>query len=264
MKVNLVPHLCWLISILIAIIAFLILRVTNGNEVNSYISFASSIASLILAVVAIFYSIISNDSLSNNFESIRNLGSTVQKHTDNLDQAASKFVMKIEEFTPHFSEIPISIKALGDDIQQKLQGVILSDPPFKNTHAAGSQQNQENGVSFFNKRVTTGAVITLYIIAMSAKHNKSVTIADIFPEKIQLQNYVNGALSIIEATGFKGLNISLVSGSFAVVDIGDLNIDNIIDKAEQRSEPLWISIRKNAYSYFEIDQQDIPAGDDDD
>lgn len=53
-------HALWTISILILIIASLLLGLPNGNLIGDYIAFSASIAPLVLAVVAIFYSIISN------------------------------------------------------------------------------------------------------------------------------------------------------------------------------------------------------------
>ena len=251
MKFNLVPHLCWLIAVLLAIIAFMVLRVTNGNEVNSYISFASSIASLILAVVAIFYSIVSNDSLSSSLSSIQNLGSVVREQTDNLDKSALEFTRKIEEFTPHFSIIPSRIDALGLDLQQKLESISLQDKESSIAKDATIESKPiDNNGYFFTGKVTMGVNVATYLIAISAKTDKSIDLSVIFSDNIPARNYVSGALAVIAATSHQGVKISLVNSSFVVTDFGSMNIEKVIERNSHKTDQSWVDVRRKVDSYL--------------
>jgi hypothetical protein len=255
-KFNPVPHFCWLIAILLAIIAFLVLHVTNGDEVNSYISFASSLASLILAVVAIFYSMVSNDSISTSISSIQSLGSTVQKHADNFDNAATRFVAKVEEFTPHFSAIPSRIDAMSLDLQEKIQGIASYEK------ISGEQKpSASDGTSFFNRKVATGVNIATYMIAMSAKHNRSIDVRKLLP-KDNVADYINGCLAVFEATSYKGVNIAVVNGSFNVLDTGEMVVERVIERASKKNDGIWKYVKHQIDLEFEIFASDQEADDD--
>lgn len=61
---NAVIHLSWIIVLLILSGAALVSTSPDGIVIRDYISFASAISSIALAIVAIFYSMISNQSFS--------------------------------------------------------------------------------------------------------------------------------------------------------------------------------------------------------
>jgi hypothetical protein len=74
-------HFCWLtilgILLLISIITFWLGG--KGNEIVSYISFASALISIILALVAIFYSMIQHTSSQQNIGEMRTLVSEASR-----------------------------------------------------------------------------------------------------------------------------------------------------------------------------------------
>ncbi len=247
MRVNYLTHACWLIAVLIAVIAFLLLRITNGGEVNAYISFASSIASLILAIVAIFYSIVSNSSLSESLSSVKNIGTLLSGYTDKLNEAGERFSSKVDSISPHLSSIPSTLELMNDHLEQSLQGRSTSQTTSP-VESAGLADDKGSG-RYFEKAVTTGVNMAVYIVAKAHKEEIEIDLEEILKGPV-LQNYVFGALSTLEATAYRGLSIALVKGSIAVFSPGELDSALVIKKAESRTDEVWKDLVSKINEYI--------------
>ena len=107
-------HAFWLITILIMIIAGLLLRAPSGDKIGDYIAFAASIASLVLAIVVIFYSMISNQGFSETVGSLKTLATTVHESANDIKLVSSDFVDKASEIFGELSEIRPEVRAISE------------------------------------------------------------------------------------------------------------------------------------------------------
>ncbi|HEY6331178.1 MAG TPA: hypothetical protein VI756_17760 [Blastocatellia bacterium] len=113
MTKNFKIHAFWIIGDLVAIIIYLLVKRfgDNGNVVT-YVSFASTMASLILAVVAILYAFISNASLSQNITAINNAASDVSAQAKQLSEASTELTGKIEGIPPSIKSVETKVDLL--------------------------------------------------------------------------------------------------------------------------------------------------------
>jgi hypothetical protein len=198
-------HTFWIISILISIIAALIIIVPDGAIIRDYLSFASAISSIILAVIAIFYAIFSNQGFSETVgllrESVERAESgsrALAKTSTSLETTVSNFTAEIADFRPRF-----------DAIDTKLDhGLALN-------RAIDAPSEKNSG----NKSIVTGDVLTpalaisLYVILQMKKTGRDVNTKDIFPGE-NWKEYVAGCLSTISY--LKPLGIDLIrTGAFS-------------------------------------------------
>lgn len=129
-------HAFWVIAILIAIVSALLLLVPNGVLIRDYISFASAVASIILAVIAIFYSMFTNQSFSEMVGSLNNSVRQTAKSATAIEGVSDRLVSSVDEMSkslldlgPRFDAIDTKIEKAWSPERQK--SVKLSQPSDK-------------------------------------------------------------------------------------------------------------------------------------
>lgn len=84
-------HFIYVVIILIAIIITIVTcRLSDNQQVTSIISFAGTVTSIILSVLAIFITVLSNDSMSGLMEKIRSLTDSIKPAEEHMKQASDK------------------------------------------------------------------------------------------------------------------------------------------------------------------------------
>jgi hypothetical protein len=112
-------HFKYFIFMLFAvIIAIATERWSSNKEFTTYLSNAATMTSLLLGVVAIFYSFVSNDGMSRSLGSITTVSSEVREARQKIEQ----FVRLTEEATQAGSRTT----ALVHDASAKLSGSLVS------------------------------------------------------------------------------------------------------------------------------------------
>lgn len=99
-------NLLWIIGILILIVAAFAVVAPGGDLLQDYISFASAISSILLALVAIFYAFISNQSASNTLNELRGAAAVLSKETSRLRSASSGLSEEAEQIIKRLSNVP--------------------------------------------------------------------------------------------------------------------------------------------------------------
>lgn len=100
-------HLGWLIFLLvIAVVHLLTSKLYDDPQVLGYITFASSVASILLALIAIIWAFQSSDSLSGTIN-------TLHKATDTMTSSAETIAAKTEELREVAQAIPHAIAEVG-------------------------------------------------------------------------------------------------------------------------------------------------------
>lgn len=113
------------------IIAVATERWSSSKEFTTYLSNAATMTSLLLGVVAIFYSFVSNDGMSRSLGSITTVTSEVREARQKIEQ----FVRLTEDAT----QVGAKSTALVNDASAKLSGSLVS---FEETLRALSEQNE--------------------------------------------------------------------------------------------------------------------------
>ena len=98
MKVN-IHHLYYVLLIAVLIIVVLILHIPFGISRYAFdnFSFASTITSIVLAVVSIVYSIQSGNSSSDQLNGVRDIERNITKQLNNFSELEDKLHKKVDE-----------------------------------------------------------------------------------------------------------------------------------------------------------------------
>jgi len=146
-------HAWWAIAVLILIIAALLLFMPNGTAVNEYISFASSLSSLLLAVVAMFYAFISNQNSSENVSDLRASALQITNSSGALSNISKDLYQQISVLTSDFSDIRPRV----EQIHSQISGI--TNPATPSADGIDAQYDQS---SLFKRGPGIGVRIAFY------------------------------------------------------------------------------------------------------
>ena len=239
-------HLGWVIAVLLLIISGLLWQLPNGDSLSGYISFAASIASLILAVVAIFYSMISNNSLTASVHQLQGLASSINDQSVLLEESAQEFRENIESLLSEVSSINPRIDGISKTISEKLNAFADFDKSARNP--------EDQTRRFLPERSTIGVIVTLHIIAMSYKTGKKISPDKIFTNN-RLSAYIEGVLAFILASKYKNLTLAKDGKDFIVNDVGELDAEAAIKKGESQGKEGMSKIKSQIDKYFKTEEE---------
>lgn len=279
------------IFLIVELTTYICIQSDHSVEIVSYISFASTLSSLILSVVAIIYAIVSNNKGDVQYGKIDTASSKI---TDSL----SEFSKKSEELTQGLSDVltkldevkNISIETRDNISQMNRAGLnnpkdsqsdikqSLSSDQVDNTTT--DEMEKEDGIDVEKQvvearnqasqdtidRVVSGFVnkgsfvgnLSLLACVYSHDVNKPFNASDIFPPSSQDNNmYIFGY--IIASTALGVVTAQNINGKFQVINYYDRvkslleeNISAYISRTNDPSQPY----NKEAYEfmrhYFEI------------
>lgn len=284
-------HLCYICGICIFLIielaTYICIQSDHSVEIISYISFASTLSSLILSVVAIIYAIVSNNKGEVQYGKI-------DSASNRITESVTEFSRKSEDLTQGLSDVLIKLDELKNisietrDNVSQMNRVGLSNPTDLKTDIKQSlSSHQTDGTSKDNGNDTNGAkneaqiieaknqasqetidkVVTgfvnsgsfvgnLSLLACVYSHdkNKSFNASEIFPPSSQDDNmYIFGYITASAALGV--VTVQNINGKFQVINYYDLikplledNIKNYISRTDIPGQ----SYNKAAYEYMRI------------
>lgn len=200
-------HFFYVVGILVAIIiGLLTVHFSENAPVVSYISFSSTIASILLAIVAIVYSFISNNTIS------QSIGGLHQASTNISDSSASlnRVAVSIEKRFDAVDENIVETRRLVQDINMssKSLGVITA-----------KDENAIVASTFFSTASNFGKII-MYAVYQSHKNNKEFNFKE-FCDRFVVgnTNYFLGWLMAIDAANI----ISMQSGDKIKISVQFIN-----------------------------------------
>jgi hypothetical protein len=236
-------YVCFiLISVIVLLIAY---KWTAQPNFTEYLSNAATSTSLVLAVLAIIYSYIQNDSLSKTtgmvseaanetrnatleisslIDSVKSINKSSQEREDLITNSVSSFkhqallldetALKIKEIYEVTSKIPQDFKNLKDHFQNSRVGNI-------NNNALISEDiSNKMGTEFVNRASPAGHLL-LYACYLSHINKKSFKLIDI-SEKIIANDYLYGFFIGIMSTGvilYNSINaVQAVPGTEIIIE----------------------------------------------
>lgn len=204
-------HLLYVSGILVFVIIELVSYICIGNGENSdsivsYVSFASTLSSLILSVVAIIYTIVSNQKgnevfhkISDKAEAINGVSDRLCKIVDNLDNKLNRFENELHV-----------IHDITNDTNDAIKGI---------SNAAASNGLSEGSLSIddvLSQLIQTGSVLgnaALLACCYSFKKCKGLDLKVLFENN---EEYVYGYIIVVSCLSFITVEIkdNIVSVSY--------------------------------------------------
>jgi hypothetical protein len=243
-------HALWLFSVLVAIIAVLALLVPNGTLIRDYISFASAVSSIILAVIAIFYSMFSNQSFSEMVGSLKSSIQRVEGSSVTLEETSSNLLSLAERISIEVSSLAPRFDAINSKIEERF-------PPDRISPSPPPSPGDSN---LLNTVMTSGIRASLYIIIKMHETGKRVSLDEIYDTDIW-RRYVGGCLSTLSYLNAYGIKIKVHDAyNYELVSINDDEVIRInsLMKSKDRSKKYLASVDK----YFDILNESHENGED--
>lgn len=286
-------HLCYICGICIFIIielaTYICIQSDHSVEIISYISFASTLSSLILSVVAIIYAIVSNNKGEVQYGKIDSASSKITESVSEFSQKSEELTQGLSDVLSRLEEVrSISIETRDSvshmnraglsnpkDSQSDIKQSLSSDSVDASTQderinvndvdvekqiiEAKNQASQETVDRVVSGFVNIGSFVgnlSLLACVYSRDVNKPFNATDIFPPSSQDNSmYIFGY--IIASTALGVITAQNINGKFQVINYYDgikplleENIKSYIARTNDPAQPY----NKEAYvfmrSYF--------------
>lgn len=131
-EVNPLHYIYIIIALVLTVILVVAYRSSDNAELVKLVSFAGTITSIILSVIAIFMTILSNDSLGGTLNKIRDVSDSIQDVPNLINesvgnmQAISSFLQTtIDEMKAHVSNLAIRVETVDDHISEAKEHIQL-------------------------------------------------------------------------------------------------------------------------------------------
>ncbi|QZD91032.1 hypothetical protein K3148_06515 [Qipengyuania aurantiaca] len=197
-------HALWLISILIGIICAFVVKLPSANVVTSYMTFAATVASLLLAVVAIFYSIVSNQSISANLGALDFSASQMEQASVDLHNITDQLDAKFEKVFDEFKFISPAVKGISERLND-----------FSTASAANGEvgvdeiaDGKPDIIKTFSSTVNGGRA-AFYALAQSALTGRSFHPEQMVGDRLIFADFISGYAQALRAVNCKDLNVSV-------------------------------------------------------
>lgn len=215
-------NLLWTIAVLIMIVAAFAVIAPGGALLQNYISFASAIASILLALVAIGYSFISNSSLSNTLGDLQSATRSLAEQTTRLNAASSGLSDEAEEILKKLSDLPEHVTQLRGEVSKKIDDLAATKIQDQNQELDGGAKS-------------LGHALALYIISRAAEVGRSFAFGDLFVDESMssARLYTQGVIEALQKYNVNGLRIEGIEGKYYVNSLGSFDGADIIARANK-------------------------------
>lgn len=277
------------IFIIIELATYICIQSDHSTEIISYISYASTLSSLILSVVAIIYAIVSNNRSEEQYGKIDTASSKISASLNEFSKKSEELTQGITEVLNRLDEVKnISIetrdcinkinshdlenpKNIESDIKSRLTVEFSSDNDSNSSQSNNENQEEKKFKEVWEKAThdTINNVVNNYIIGgsivgnltllacvYSYENNKPFNASDIFPPAEQDNNmYMYGyiiassALGVIKAQYINGR--FQVSGYYeAIKSILDTTVKTYISRGDDPNQNYNKTVYENLQRYF--------------
>ncbi len=226
MKKKELLHRNYWVGILSAIIICLLtMRYTADTELKEYVSFAATLASLILAILAILQAMYSNSAMTNTIGSLKDSSTSIQSNNAELTGI-------IKELRTKISNLPVEV---SDSVNQALEKQGFTPSP--ETAAEQPKYTEKINTKYFENYVKLGSynsLLLLHAIRLSIHKKRPFNLSEILPEEhkaVNLENMSGFLISHLAAgfVGFENLGGSLqYSNSLIEPQYIDAAIANVV------------------------------------
>ena len=235
-------HLLWLIVVLLLVIAAQLIMRPGGETVNIFISFASSLASLILAIVAIFYSIITNQNFSGSISKIETASTDLHQTTKVVQSSLLDFSMKMDELRSDVSQVPGSVEQIREHMMEQLNEMLPKGASYLNMHS------QHPSIS--DKSMSKGLAVGLYLFKRIALGERNFNMNDVDWDDQYGEAIALGVLSSIAYFEPFGTRMNQVGTSFSVDIVGAFDLE-AIDQVSGTDDEFVLDKKKRIDAAFE-------------
>lgn len=251
-------YVLWTVIVVLAIMVVnLFAQKTCNNEtfVNQ-VSFASTISSIILSVIAIIMTVVSNDSINNLLHKFRDLSDDLRNVPEKFSNIVGSLQIsssKLEKLNDSVASLPSNITKANEqidrlskmldkaiqtinsierntlEVNQKLRTAGLN--MFNSSDVENRQLMTRNQIFNFSSNLPSGPIHVLKIFIIAFQMKKIVDLNSLGERLFGTAEYIIGILAICRALGLVELDIIDYRGTIVAFKNVDHNLIEAIDNA---------------------------------
>lgn len=274
-------HTFYIAGILVFLVIELITSICMGNsgrdEILRYVSFAATVSSLIMSVVAIIITIVFSNRSSEQFGKLDTVTDDVKGAVDELKHASKDLMSSVIEFSGKSQSIEDRVKDFqteASSLQASLSDIIdrlckIEDKTDKTYEATmgenspkGGKTNKGQSHSFkdFVSHCSFAGTKVLYACALSHETGVRLSLDEVSDGEIDMY-YMYGYLIACQASGFVRLKSIKGERSFDVISIPENMKELVLERLntkiasfEKDSQGRYKEMIKKIESYFKANK----------
>ena len=222
-------HVRYIVAILLAIIVLLVtVKWTKVTDLKDYVSFALTLSSLLLAVIAIFHNMISSSNFSDIVASLNSSSGQLKTSAQRIDESSERVLKEIKKIPSSIDDIKTEVSSTKSLIHE----MEMKKTPKKHDHKSESRPLDDKSIESFLKQNSILGLQTLYCLYCSKITGQRFSWQDLAKEIEDLKNserYMYGYSVAIEGIGITERDIN------ADAEIKVLTIHPYIEKHIKKS-----------------------------
>lgn len=251
-------HFIYVAGILVSIIIFLLTwKFADNTNLNNYVSFAATITSLFLGLVAIIYSIVSNSVQSQFISKTSQLSQDLKNASTEIARKTKKIVSKFNEIPALIGKVEAKVSSTHDLISE------LKSPPETEAKPGTAGASKQSAISHaatgdparFVRYCSDTGLFFCYAAHISFKSKKAFNL-NALAEYIEMSSsdYIFGYLVAVTAVGY--LNHTHNNGIYTITEFEEKLVSEIEKEITKRLEKqarkeYLMDRKKKIEEYFE-------------
>lgn len=212
-------HFAYILAIMLAAIIILVTVHWGGvSDLVSYISFALTLSSLILALIAIVYSFVSNGNLLRTLGSLDNVANSLSVSTDSLKSTTDELAQEVERIPPSFQKISGQINET-QEILKNIESVSLSASAGSMANQSPEDQTEIVSTESFLANCSLLGILIIHALYLAEKHKIPFDLEDFSKQTGVNFDYTQGFMVALNSARI--LNYTDRKGIIGSVDIRD-------------------------------------------
>lgn len=218
-------HFLYIVAILLAIIVVLV-TVKWGKipDLTRYITFALTLTSLVLAVLAIVYAFLSNSATIRNIAKMDNVSREVSDSSKNVTEATSDLRRNIEEIPSRIQVVDEKITRTHNMIQEYAMRKDVKKEEIKKPTFT------DEFIATFLFAGSPSGMLLIYGLSIAYDKKKPVDLID-FIQSIPLLDYTYSHGYLVACSAFQLFSYTQTKNIFSVIEFNDILLKTIKDLA---------------------------------
>lgn len=252
-EVNPLHYIYIIIALVLTVILVIAYRSSDNAELVKLVSFAGTITSIILSVIAIFMTILSNDSLGGTLNKIRDVSDSIHdvptlinESVGNMQEISALLKNTIDDMKTHVSNLALRVETVDDHISEAKEHIqLLVSLNTKVEH----KDSQEDNVVQLQERVVNyasyiGLLLIYSLIESTNKGGGRLNLDTVSGITSTSYDYLQGYLVALASSGIVEYDGTDPKNLSNIRVIQEIDVDRVLEqlriKAQMISEKLSI------------------------
>jgi hypothetical protein len=199
-----------------AIIVWLVVQKPDSSELQEFFNFAAAVASLFLAVVAIFYSMISTQDQTALLQTTQDAANRVGIATENLKEMSNNVGNLLQNLSGNLELIPEEIRNVKTSLSERFDDLSSQTSSM----VPGEIRKLDK---FSNGQASVGTVLSLHMLSKARKAGRVIDSKSLSETNRYFAGVFMGFCNSIHFFEPCNIKLEIAGQNVSVSDLGDLD-----------------------------------------